>query len=63
MFVVPMFIPEGENVIVPNLFYDLIIDGASVFLLKGLSSGFPSLDQNGSKVVDPFSSVFGSSGF
>lgn len=58
-----MPIPEGKNVIVPHILNDLIVNSAFELVLKLLSFFLSPLDQDCSKVVDPFSSLPGGPGF
>ena len=59
MFVVPVLIPMGENIIIPNFFNNFIVDRTFIFLLHLLPPLFSSLYQYSSKIVDPFSSLLG----
>jgi len=53
-----MLIPMWKNLIVPYLFNRLIVDRSFVILFQLDSSCLPSLNQNRSQIVDPFSSFF-----
>lgn len=61
MLVVPVFVPEWEDVIVPHFLDELIVDSTFEFLLELLFSQISSLDENSSEVVYPFASFLCSS--
>lgn len=63
MFVVPVAIPEGKDVIVPHILNDLIVYCALEFVFQLLSLLLSPLDQYCSQVVDPLSSLSGGPGF
>lgn len=59
MLVIPMSIPERKDVSIPHIFNDFIVNRALESILKLLSLLLSPLDQDGSQVVDPLSSLSG----
>ena len=59
MLVVPVPVPEGEDVVVPHILNDLVVYSALEVVLKLLPLLLPPLDQDGPQVVDPLSPLSG----
>lgn len=58
-----MTVPEGEDIVVPDVFDQIVVDSRIVFILHLLATFISPLDQNCSQIVYPFPSLFGSSSF
>jgi hypothetical protein len=58
-----MPIPEGEDFCVPHILNDFVIDGTSVFVLQMLPLLLSPLNQDSSKIVNPFCPLLGRPSF